>query len=446
MAGAATALPRRAPRRRAAARASSPSRDKERLNWHYVPRRREGLPFKDMPAPARAAAHELMKASLSRGRLCQGRQRHPARGACCASSRRSAGSCAIPRTTRSPCSARRSTAAPWGWRLEGHHLSLNFTLVPGKPVAVTPAFLGANPAEVRVGPRKGLRTLAREQDLGPRAGAEHGRRASADARHRGAVARRHRDGPGRAREPRDARRACPRPTDAATSATLVAAARRGVRAQHARRARRRASSGGMREAGRRAHALRLGRARSSRRRPTTTASTGRRCSSSTTTRRTTPTTSTRCGTTPATISAPISSAPTTRLPPPPRLTTAGAPTAGRARRPYIPAAHCPLPAIREFRGARRRRGRADGGGGDPAAHSRWLAVGAALAPDVARRAARDSDWSRPNPLWGDGGLARATSGGSGRRQASHRGAAGFSPHARWPGPGAAERLQADARK
>jgi hypothetical protein len=54
---------------------------------------------------------------------------------------------------------------PWGWRLEGHHLSMNFTLVPGKPVAVTPAFLGANPAEVRSGPLKGLRTLAQEEDL-----------------------------------------------------------------------------------------------------------------------------------------------------------------------------------------------------------------------------------------------------------------------------------------
>ena len=39
--------------------------DKERLNWHYVPRRREGLAFKDMTAPGRAAAHDLMKASLS---------------------------------------------------------------------------------------------------------------------------------------------------------------------------------------------------------------------------------------------------------------------------------------------------------------------------------------------------------------------------------------------
>src|SRR5262245_26728023 len=37
----------------------------ERRNWGYVPRSREGMPFKDMPAGARTAAHELMRASLS---------------------------------------------------------------------------------------------------------------------------------------------------------------------------------------------------------------------------------------------------------------------------------------------------------------------------------------------------------------------------------------------
>jgi hypothetical protein len=57
-------------------------------------------------------------------------------------------------------------SAPWAWRVEGHHLSLNFTLVPGQPVALTPAFMGANPAEVPSGPKKGQRALAAEQDLG----------------------------------------------------------------------------------------------------------------------------------------------------------------------------------------------------------------------------------------------------------------------------------------
>ena len=54
---------------------------------------------------------------------------------------------------------------PWGWRVEGHHLSLNFTVVEGAPVAWAPALFGANPAEVRSGPRAGLRTLPEEEDL-----------------------------------------------------------------------------------------------------------------------------------------------------------------------------------------------------------------------------------------------------------------------------------------
>ena len=52
----------------------------------------------------------------------------------------------------------------WGWRIEGHHLSLNFTLEDGKIVAATPAFFGSNPGEVRQGPRQGLRTLADRED------------------------------------------------------------------------------------------------------------------------------------------------------------------------------------------------------------------------------------------------------------------------------------------
>jgi hypothetical protein len=55
----------------------------------------------------------------------------------------------------------------WGWRVEGHHVSHNFTIVKGTLVATTPQFLGANPAEVRVeGPFKGRRVLHVEEDLG----------------------------------------------------------------------------------------------------------------------------------------------------------------------------------------------------------------------------------------------------------------------------------------
>src|SRR5205814_1640650 len=57
-------------------------------------------------------------------------------------------------------------AGNWGWRVEGHHLSLNFTISGGKGVAGGPSFMGTNPAEVREGPRKGLRVLAAEEDQG----------------------------------------------------------------------------------------------------------------------------------------------------------------------------------------------------------------------------------------------------------------------------------------
>lgn len=60
-----------------------------------------------------------------------------------------------------------STDTPWSWRFQGHHLSLNVTLVGGD-IAVTPSFLGATPAEIPTGFMAGLRTLRAEEDLGRR--------------------------------------------------------------------------------------------------------------------------------------------------------------------------------------------------------------------------------------------------------------------------------------
>ena len=58
-----------------------------------------------------------------------------------------------------------SEQGTWGYRFEGHHISLNFTIVNGR-IASSPNFFGANPAEVKEGPRAGLRALMREEDLG----------------------------------------------------------------------------------------------------------------------------------------------------------------------------------------------------------------------------------------------------------------------------------------
>ena len=139
--------------------------DAERLNWHYVPRRREGLPLKDMAPPSRAAAHELMKSALSAAgyakaanviRLEEVLRQVESFGFLSRD----------PENYAVTIFGTPGSDAPWGWRMEGHHLSLNFALAPGRAVAVTPAFMGANPATVGAGPHKGLRTLGDEQDLG----------------------------------------------------------------------------------------------------------------------------------------------------------------------------------------------------------------------------------------------------------------------------------------
>jgi hypothetical protein len=54
---------------------------------------------------------------------------------------------------------------PWGWRFEGHHLSLNVALPAPGHVAVTPFFTGAHPATVRDGPHRGFRLLGASEDL-----------------------------------------------------------------------------------------------------------------------------------------------------------------------------------------------------------------------------------------------------------------------------------------
>jgi Protein of unknown function (DUF3500) len=58
-----------------------------------------------------------------------------------------------------------STGKTWGWSFEGHHLSVNLTLVEGQKICVTPSFFGSNPAIVQSGPFQGLDTLAPEQQL-----------------------------------------------------------------------------------------------------------------------------------------------------------------------------------------------------------------------------------------------------------------------------------------
>ena len=138
--------------------------DAERLDWHYVPRARRGLSLREMSAEQQGLARAILRAGLSR------------RGYLTASTiidlelvlREMGGNPRVrdPELYFFSIFGTPSRSAPWGFRAEGHHLSLNFTLVRDTLIATAPAFFGADPAEVRSGARRGLRPLADEEDIG----------------------------------------------------------------------------------------------------------------------------------------------------------------------------------------------------------------------------------------------------------------------------------------
>jgi hypothetical protein len=136
----------------------------ERLNWHFVPRERKGLAVKAMTPAQRTALAALLHTGLSdkgyekveRIRSLENdlivieQGKNPMRD---------------PDGYYLSVFGTPASDKPWGWRFEGHHVALNWTIIGGSAIASSPQFFGANPAEVRDGPRKGLRTLANEEDF-----------------------------------------------------------------------------------------------------------------------------------------------------------------------------------------------------------------------------------------------------------------------------------------
>lgn len=141
--------------------------DAERFNWNFVPIERKGLTFYDFSDKQRNAAMTLLKSSLSD----QGYQKATAiinlENILKVVEKRSPED-----KFRDPMNyhfwvfGTPDAKKPWGWRFEGHHVSLNFTLVNGEIVSSTPSFFGSNPGIVKEGENKGMEVLKQETDLG----------------------------------------------------------------------------------------------------------------------------------------------------------------------------------------------------------------------------------------------------------------------------------------
>ncbi len=168
----------------------------ERFVWHFTPVPRRGIALKDLTSPQRQLAHALISSGyspsgavkattiMSLDAVLLDRERERAEGIIrsLGSSRNMAvgelllreGYEAVWQHIRNPdlyfitVFGEPSADTTWGWRLEGHHVSLNITVVDGREVVAAPTFFGANPAMVKEGPRSGLRALAEEEDYARR--------------------------------------------------------------------------------------------------------------------------------------------------------------------------------------------------------------------------------------------------------------------------------------
>ncbi|MES2517255.1 MAG: DUF3500 domain-containing protein [Bacteroidota bacterium] len=140
----------------------------ERRKWFFVPIERQGLPIMDMNEEQKKAALNMIKASVSQLTYertiaimemevilkqieklpAENHRRHPGK-------------------FYFSIFGTPDLKKLWGWRIEGHHISLNFSSENNKIIAGTPLFLGSNPAIVPEGyPEAGKQILKQEETMG----------------------------------------------------------------------------------------------------------------------------------------------------------------------------------------------------------------------------------------------------------------------------------------
>ncbi len=140
----------------------------ERQRWFFVPIERMGLPLMDMNQQQTKAAVNLLKATVSESAAetavavmqletvlkqieklpAENLRRHPGK-------------------FYFSVFGMPSQQQRWGWRIEGHHISFNFSSETGKIISGTPLFLGSNPAIVPEGyPEAGKQLIKKEEVLG----------------------------------------------------------------------------------------------------------------------------------------------------------------------------------------------------------------------------------------------------------------------------------------
>jgi hypothetical protein len=145
-------------------RAIIPFTSDERLNWHYIPLdNRKGVALREMTPTQKHLAEALLSAGLSQQGVIKAHTIMSLEQIL-KDAEKGTGPERDPEKYFLSVFGEPSEQGTWGYRFEGHHVSLNFTVVNGR-AASSPNFFGANPAEVKEGPRAGLRALRYEEDI-----------------------------------------------------------------------------------------------------------------------------------------------------------------------------------------------------------------------------------------------------------------------------------------
>ncbi|MBC7822242.1 MAG: DUF3500 domain-containing protein, partial [Planctomycetaceae bacterium] len=137
--------------------------DSERLNWRYEPAPRKGLQLLELTAEQKLLAETLIATALSNaGREQMQLLRSVERSTFLRDRNAAIG----PDAYFVTIFGTPAESGTWGWRVEGHHLALNVTVIRGRVVSTTPAFFGAFPSRIDSGPQRGARVFANEEDNG----------------------------------------------------------------------------------------------------------------------------------------------------------------------------------------------------------------------------------------------------------------------------------------
>ena len=151
------------------ARTMFPFATEERMNWHFVPIERKGVALREMNSEQKHLAEALLAAGLSQRGVIKAHTIMSLDQVLKEMEKGGKGPERDPEKYYVSIFGEPTEQGTWGYRFEGHHISLNFTIVNGR-IASSPNFFGANPAEVKEGPRVGPASAQAGRGSGPRYG------------------------------------------------------------------------------------------------------------------------------------------------------------------------------------------------------------------------------------------------------------------------------------